>query len=61
MDHLKEQMLDTLSKEERELLVEAEYQGGGAMMVDGGVMERILLEVAAFRLFERELRRVSAS
>ena len=56
MDNLKEQMLDTLSKEERELLVEAEYQGGGAMMVDGSVMERLLKEVAAYRLFERELR-----
>jgi hypothetical protein len=38
-----------LSKEEQELFKEALYQGGGAMMCDGDVMERLLRELAEFR------------
>ena len=38
-----------LTKEEAALFKEADYQGGGGMMVRGDVMERLLLEVAQRR------------
>jgi hypothetical protein len=43
-----------LTPKERELLKEAELQGGGNMCVDGCTMERLLSELASLR-FLREL------
>ena len=45
-----------LSAEEKKLLKEAQYQGGGGMMVDGITMEVLLEELASLRLL-RELKK----
>lgn len=52
----KKKVLANLTKEEMELLKEAEYQGGGRMTVSGGDMEKLLLEVATYRQLEKEMR-----